>query len=59
MTNTAWCLKTLKLPQRLDLEISDHAFECLQQLSIQAGTSVRELAERLLHNSVSSSDWCA
>jgi hypothetical protein len=54
MTDASWCLYPSKLPQRLDFEISDHAYECLQRLSTKAGISVRDLAERLISQSASS-----
>ena len=54
MSGSSWYLDRSKLPQRLDLEVSDHAYECLQRLSAKAGLSVRDLAERLISQSVSS-----
>jgi predicted component of type VI protein secretion system len=54
MTDASWCLDPSKLPQRLDFEVSDHAYECLQRLSAKAGISVRDLAERLISQSVGS-----
>jgi hypothetical protein len=54
MSGSSWCLDPSKLPQRLDLEVSDDAYECLQRLSTKAGISVRDLAERLISQSVGS-----
>jgi hypothetical protein len=54
MTDASWCLDPSKLPQRLDFEVSDHAYECLLRLSAKAGISVRDLAERLISRSASS-----
>jgi hypothetical protein len=54
MTDASWCLDPSKLPQRLDFEVSDDAYECLQRLSAKAGISIRDLAERLISQSISS-----
>ena len=54
MSGSSWCLDPSKLPQRLDLEVSDHAYACLQRLSAKVGLPVRDLAERLISQSVSS-----
>ena len=53
MSGSSWCLDPSKLPQRLDFEVSDDAYECLQRLSAKAGISVRDLAERLISQSIS------
>ena len=54
MSGSFWCLDPSKLPQRLDFEVSDDAYECLQRLSAKAGISVRDLAERLISQSIGS-----
>ena len=54
MSSSSWCLDPSKLPQRLDFEVSDHAYESLQCLSATVGLSVRDLAERLISQSISS-----
>ncbi len=54
MTDTSWCLDPSKLPQRLDFEVSDLTYECLERLSAKVGISVRDLAERLISQSASS-----
>ena len=54
MSGSSWYLDPSKLPQRLDFEVSDHVYECLQRLSAKAGISVRDLAEHLISQSVSS-----
>ena len=52
-TDLFWCLDASKLPQRLDLEISDRAYERLQRLASRTGRSVRDLAADLIAQSFS------
>ena len=56
MLDTSWCLDPSIMPQRLDIEVSDHVYECLQRLSEQAGLSVRDLVEHLISQSFSSQE---
>jgi hypothetical protein len=58
MTDHPWRVDPSKLPQRLDLEISDHAYALLHHLSAKAGLSVRDLAQRLIAQSVGSRRRC-
>ena len=48
MADASWSIDSSKLPQRLDFEVSDHAYDRLQRLSAKAGLSARELAEHLI-----------
>jgi predicted transcriptional regulator len=52
-TDLFWRLDASKLPQRLDLEISDRAYERLQRLASRTGRSVRDLAADLIAQSFS------
>lgn len=47
-TDSFWRLDSSKFPQRLELQVSDCAFERLLRLSAQTGRSVRDHAEELI-----------
>ena len=58
MTDSSWCIDPSKLPQRLDFEVSAHAYECLQRLSTRAGVPLRDLAEHLIAQSAMTRQGC-
>lgn len=51
MTHNRWHLDPGRFPQRLDLDLSESALECLERLSRRTGRSIRDLAADLLSRS--------
>jgi len=47
-----WQLDPGEFPRRLDLEVSEEVFSCLQALSAKTGRSISEIATELLSRSV-------
>lgn len=56
MTDSIWRLDPTKLPQQLDLEISEELHDCLVQISSRLGQPVCELAENLIYLALSTAN---
>ena len=48
----AWKLDSSKMPRRLDLELSEEAYEALEALSRRTGRPIRDLVEDLIVQSI-------
>jgi hypothetical protein len=48
----SWTLDPSRMPRRLDLELSEEAYQALEALSCRTGRSIRDLVEDFIAQSV-------